>query len=203
MLIRFRKISTSTLSDVLDGLGKACVVQGLFRRSGTGRVAGFAHTIACEVGPLGAFSHGDFKVFPVFESSAANTVLVFDLGGAEVSTFGGLAALTVQNRGGAAAVIDGACRDLDELRDVGLTVASRHVTPVTGRGRMKIVGRDVPVRCGGITIKGGDLIVIDDTGIVSIEPADIPTVLAAAENIEKRDNDLAATISSKQPVDGV
>ena len=95
-------------------------------------------------------------------------VLVIDVGGAEVSTFGGLASLAAKIKGVAAVVIDGACRDVEEIRETGLWLASRHVTPTTGKKRIKVESIGQPVSVGGVGIAPGDLLVGDDTGIVVI-----------------------------------
>ena len=68
------------------------------------------------------------------------------MGGAPVSTFGGLAAQKAVARGARGAVLDGACRDLAELIASGLWVASRHVTPRSGKMRVRVEGVNVPVR---------------------------------------------------------
>jgi len=197
LVSRAKRIGTATFSDVLDSLGVNGVMSGIVRRSGQGRVAGYARTVDCRVGLLGAFDMQDFAVFPIFNSVETNTVLVMSLGGAEVSTFGGLAALTVSHRNAAGVVIDGACRDVEDLRATGLSVASRHVTPRSGRGRMTIVSRGEPVVCGGVTVKHGDLIVIDDTGIAVIPFDRLQDVVTQAETIEMHDDAKAAAVRNQ------
>src|SRR5262252_8751099 len=89
-------------------------------------------------------------------------VLMADVGGADVSTFGGLAALATRTRGAAAVVIDGGCRDVEEIRASDLWLASRSVTPTTGKTRLKLEALDEPVTIGGTAVKPGDLVVGDD-----------------------------------------
>jgi regulator of RNase E activity RraA len=40
--------------------------------------------------------------------------------------------------GAAAVVIDGGCRDIDEIRATNLWLASRFVTPISGKARMRV-----------------------------------------------------------------
>src|SRR5262249_27587949 len=84
-------------------------------------------------------------------------VLVIDVGGAEVSTFGGLASLAAKVKGVEAVVIDGACRDVEEIRETGLWLASRHVTPMTGKKRIKVEAIGQPVAIAGVAVAPGDL----------------------------------------------
>ena len=113
--------------------------------------------------------------------------LVVDAGGAEVSTFGGLAALATSLRSAAAVVIDGGCRDIDEIRATSLWRASRFVTPISGKTRIKVESIGDPVHRGGLLVRTRDLVVGDETGIVILPRAQIATVLARAEAIVEKD----------------
>lgn len=196
ILSRARKLASATIGDVLDMNGFHGVMSGIPRRSGEGRIAGFAQTMYAQVGPLGTFTFADFSVGAAFDSVEADSVLVIDLGGADVSTFGGLAALTVSRRKAAGVVIDGGCRDLEEIRAQRVSVASRHVTPRTGKGRLKVVSLDSVISCGGVTVRRGDLIVMDDTGTVVVPSAMIETILQAAEELDRRDTAFAKHLQS-------
>src|SRR5579871_1426181 len=139
---RCRAISTSTWSDALDRLGMNGVIDGLTLRSGTGAICGPAVTVKESVGVhhASAFAPGEF-----LDAVTRGAVLIFDCGGAAVSTFGGLAALAAVKREAAGVVIEGACRDLDEIRQSGLWVASAHITPRSGKGRIKIEAIGIPI----------------------------------------------------------
>jgi regulator of RNase E activity RraA len=187
LLVRVAAVGTATLSDAMDRLLIPGVTSGLRRRSGKGRAVGYAETMSAETGELGKYNEADFSVFSVFSEVHRHGMLVISLGGTETSTLGGLAGLLLRARGASGAVIDGACRDVDQLVEEGITVASRHVTPRSGRGRMRVLARDKPVVCGGVTIHPGDIIVVDDTGVVAIPRASVNEVMEIAEAIETHD----------------
>ena len=191
ILDRARALATATLGDALDAHGVAGVMSGIVRRTGSGRIAGYAQTMQEQVGPFGSFEFKDFAVGPAFDAASKDTVLVVDMGSADVSTFGGLAALTLQMRQAAGAVVDGGCRDIEEIAQIGLTVASRSVTPRTGKGRLRIVSRGEPVTCGGVSVRQDDLVVADDTGIAVIPQNRIEAVLQTAEEFDRRDAEFA------------
>lgn len=156
---------------------------GLQQRSGSQRFVGFAVTARETAGELGSFERREFGIGPIIAAVKAGEVLVIDLGGAPVSTMGGLAASATKKRGAAAVIIDGGCRDLDEMQATGLWVASRHVTPVTGKTRLRLDGINQPVQAGGVPVRPGDLIVGDPTGIVVVPRDDLERVLAEAEKM--------------------
>ena len=119
-------------------------------------------------------------------------VVVVDAGGeTETSVFGGLMGSLFQNCGVQGAIIDGACRDTDELRDLGFVVYSRAVTArgthTMFSGRKDDVVLNVPVQCGGIVVSPGDMIIADEIGVTVVPRADLETVLAAAREQAARE----------------
>jgi len=183
LLARCARMGSSTWSDALDGLGIAGAVQGIARRSGEGLMVGFAATARHVCGALGSFDRADFAVGKLVAATGPGRVLVVDMGGALISTFGGLAASAAKARQATGVVIDGGCRDVDEIRGTGLWLASRWVTPVTGKTRLKLEAMGAQVTIGGVAVNEGDLVVGDDTGIVVVPRADIARALEKAERI--------------------
>jgi regulator of RNase E activity RraA len=183
VLERCGAIPVSTWSDALDGMGIQGVMEGLELRSGNGRICGPAVTARQIPGRLGEFEKAEFAVGRLVSAATAGTVLVVDVGGQPISTLGGLAAYGTQKQGAAGVVIDGACRDVDEIRATGLWLASRWVAPTTGKGRLRLLPIGVTVTAGGITVSQGDLIVGDETGIVVVPRAVLGEALARAERI--------------------
>jgi len=183
LLERCARMGSSTWSDALDALGIAGVVQGIEQRSGQGRMVGFATTARHACGAPGAFDRADFAAGKFVAAAGPGRVLMVDMGGASISTFGGLAAAAAKHQQAAGVVIDGGCRDVDEIRSTGLWLASRCVTPVTGKTRLKLQALGEPVAIGGVSVQEGDLVVGDETGIVVVPHADIARALEQAERI--------------------
>ncbi|MBZ5603134.1 MAG: RraA family protein [Acidobacteriia bacterium] len=184
LINRCRAIATSTWSDALDRLKLDGVIGGLALRSGSGAMCGRAVTVKESVGDFysNAFAPGDF-----LEAVQSESVLMIAAAGAAVSTFGGLAALAAVKRGASGVVIDGACRDVAEIRASGLWLASRHATPMSGKGRIRVDAIGVPVELCGATVAAGDYIIGDETGVVCVSAARIEEALAIAEDLAARD----------------
>lgn len=194
LLEQCARIDTSTWSDALDQLDIAGVIEGLPQRSGAGRMCGFAITARQVPGHLHDFDKADFAVGVLVESTGPMNVLVIDVGGYPISTLGGLASYAAKQREAGGVVIDGGCRDLDEIRSTGLWLASRWVTPRTGKGRLRTQKLGEPVSVGGVSVAQGDLIVGDDTGIVAIPRARLLEVLERANRILSVDKDVEARL---------
>ena len=135
-------IAASTWADALDELAIHGVVDGISQRSGTGRMVGFAVTARHQVGELGEFDKGDFGVGQLVAACGPGRVLMVDMAGAPISTLGGLASYAASRRQATGVVIDGGCRDVDEIRATGLWLASRCVTPRTGKRRLRLLPAD-------------------------------------------------------------
>jgi regulator of RNase E activity RraA len=168
LLKELQQIGTSTWSDVMDEIGVQGVIRGLACRAGQGRFAAIAVTAKAEAGRLGDFRREEFAVGQMIDAVGPGQALVIDAGGADISTFGGLASLAAKVKGVEAVVIDGGCRDVEEIRQTGLWLASRHVTPITGKKRIKVESIGRPICVGGVSVAPGDLLIGDDTGIVAI-----------------------------------
>ena len=194
LLEEYRQIGTSTWSDILDELGVQGVIGGLVRRSGSGRFAGFAVTAKAQAGPLGSFKREAFAVGQMIDAVGPGQVLMIDVGGAEVSTFGGLASLAAKIKGVAAVVIDGACRDAEEIRETGLWLASRHMTPTTGKKRVKVESIGHPISISGVSVAPDDLVVGDETGIVVIPRQHQKTALAMCRRMVGMDQEIERAI---------
>ncbi len=195
----WRTIPVSTWSDALDRLRLPGVMTGLTWRSGESPLAGRAVTVLEEAHGLGEQPASAFDVGSFVDAAGAGDVLVIELGGAEVSSFGGLAARATTARGVAGILVNGGCRDLDEIRTTGMRVCSRHVTPISGRERVRVVGVNTPIVCASVPIAPGDYVIADETGAVSIATARFAEVRAIAEDLDARDRRFAAALDEGQP----
>jgi 3-hexulose-6-phosphate synthase/6-phospho-3-hexuloisomerase len=194
ILERCRLVATSTWSDALDTLGIAGVMHGLTLRAGSGRVAGIAMTVKETVEPFGNQLVDAFAVGRFLDAVGPGEVLVIEMSGAAVSTFGGLAARASVQRGAVGVVIDGGCRDVEDIRASGLWLCSRHVTPVSGKGRVKVDAINVQTTVCGVVVNPGDYIIGDETGVVCIPYGLIGDALLIAEDLTRRDQSFSESL---------
>jgi regulator of RNase E activity RraA len=200
LLARCTAIGVSSWSDALDELAIGGVLQGITQRSGSGRMCGFAVTARQLPGRLGDFEKSDFAVGRLVAAAGPGKVLMVDVGGAPVSTLGGLASLAASKQGASGVVIDGGCRDIDEIRATKLWLASRWVVPTTGKRRLKLQPLGGTVSVGGIEVSQGDLVVGDETGIVVVPRAKLLEVLEQAERIVAVDERVEAAIRAGESI---
>jgi regulator of RNase E activity RraA len=181
----FRSVGTSTLGDILDAMGLEGVVSGLRPMKDGSVLVGPAVTVKQISGIVGTYGIEDFPVGRVIDYAEPGDVLVFDNGGKAISTWGGLASTAAQIREIEGVVIDGACRDADQIAELGFPVFTRHITPTTGKTRIKILELNGIIQCGGIRVRPGDIMVADGTGVVVIPQEKAREILKEAQAAEK------------------
>ena len=105
----------------------------------------------------------------------------------DVAAMGNLMATAALERGMAGVVLDGAIRDMWDIRRMGLTVYARSKSPRTAVGHYATVARNVAVECAGVTVRPGDIIVADEDGVVVVPQDQAAAVLKAAQEIDDRE----------------
>jgi regulator of RNase E activity RraA len=106
----------------------------------------------------------------------------------DIAAMGNLMATAAVERGMAGMVLDGAIRDMWDIRRMGLTIYARSKTPRTAVGHYATVARNVPVECAGVTVRPGDIIVADEDGVVVVPQDRAAEVLAQAQAIDARES---------------
>ena len=101
-------------------------------------------------------------------TAKAGDVLILDCHGyTEAGHFGDIMALACQVHGIAGVVIDGSCRDAEDIKALGLPVFVRALNP-SGTVKKSLGEINVPVTCGGVRVNPGDIILGDCDGVVVI-----------------------------------
>lgn len=112
----------------------------------------------------------------------------------DVAAIGGLMGTSAKSRGMAGMVLDGAVRDIAELRALGLPVFARAVSPATAVGRYASVAKQVPVECGGVVVSPGDIVVAGEDGVVIVPKDRAADVLRRAREIDERETKMVPFI---------
>jgi len=167
----FQGIPTTTLADLL-GRGQ---VMDFGIRSLWGpvpRVAGPAFTVRCPPGD-------NLMLHAAIYRAEASSVVVVESGDVDYALAGGNVCAVAQRRGIAGFVADGVIRDLGEVRELGFPVFARGVVPIPG-AKKAVQPLNERVRCGGVAVDAGDVVVADEEGIVVVPFARADEVLSGA-----------------------
>jgi 4-hydroxy-4-methyl-2-oxoglutarate aldolase len=108
-----------------------------------------------------------------------------------VALVGDLLATQALDQGVAGMLVDGAVRDLEELRELGLPIWARYVR-AQGATKEHVGQLDASVVVGGAAIAPGDVIVLDADGAVVVKANSVDAVASAALEREARESELRA-----------
>ena len=133
-------------------------------------------------------------------------IIVVDAGGdSETSVCGGLMGGLAKNRGIRAMVIDGAGRDVDELRDIRFPIWTRAITPrgthTMFSGRKEELSINVPICCGGVTVYPGDFVIADEIGVTVVPLVEAGKVLKAAREQAAREQSTRQWVAKGKTVE--
>lgn len=184
---RLKKVASSAVSDSQKSFGPMhaaikSIVPGMV-------VAGPAFTVKCYPGAIITVHKA------LLEAKPGDVIVVDGEADDRGALFGELMSLQAHTIGIAGIVIDGPCRDVNGVRDLGFPVWSRFVTPRVGSNR-RVGETQVPVSCGGVVVRPGDWILADDDGVVVIPQEKLEAVAAAAEAVEIKERKIAERIRS-------
>lgn len=174
----FQALSPTTLADVLTRDSVMDIgIRPLWQPMP--RVAGPAYPVRCPPGD-------HLMLHAAIYRAAPGSVIVVESGDLDYALAGGNVCAVAQKHGVAAFVLDGAIRDLAESRSRRFPIFGRGVIPIPG-AKEKIGELNVPVRCGGVEVVPGDMVVADEEGIVVVPAMRAAEVLDAAQKRAKKD----------------
>lgn len=151
------------------------------------KVAGPARTVACS-------QSDNLMVHAAIEHIQEGDVVVLVMPEPEaVGLIGDLLVTQIQLKGAVGILMNGAVRDVDELKELGLPVWSSFIR---AKGAIKTtVGKlNVPVTMGGTTINPADIIVMDTDGATCVPQERLEEVLEKSEARLEREATMRAKL---------
>jgi 4-hydroxy-4-methyl-2-oxoglutarate aldolase len=82
-------------------------------------------------------------------------------------------------RGARGLVVDGLVRDRRKMDEMGFPAFATGSRPVDSMGRLTVYAYGVPIRCGGVVVRPGDLVFAEPDGVVVV-PAEVEEAIVSA-----------------------
>lgn len=187
-LMRFAGVPTEHLVDAMDGRG---ALDFMVKAIDPARAQFVGSALTCQCAP------GDNLaiVASLAQLQPGDVIVAATDAHATLAVVGRRVTGMARNRGAVAVVTDGLARDVPGIRQNGVPVFCRGVTPnsatAAGPG---VVGQ--PVVVGGVAVASGDVIVGDGDGVVVIPHGRIDDVLMRLEAVRRREADLAEKLAA-------
>jgi 4-hydroxy-4-methyl-2-oxoglutarate aldolase len=191
--------------EALGALGTATVHEAIGRRGFAGphlrpiqqdvRLAGTAVTVSSHPGD-------NLMIHAAVELCREGDVLVVTSTAPSThGVFGELLATSLMARGVRALVVDAGVRDTAELRAMGFSVWSRHVS-CEGTVKASPGSVNVPVVLGGTVVSPGDVVCADDDGVVVVARDEAAWALdRSRERVAREDGTRARLAAGELGVD--
>jgi 4-hydroxy-4-methyl-2-oxoglutarate aldolase len=168
----FQQLSPTTLADVLSRDHVMDIgIRPLW--PDMPRVAGPAYTVRCPAGD-------NLMLHAAIYRAAPGSIIVVESADVDYAVAGGNVCAVAQRHGIMAFVVDGVIRDVAEARENRFPVFARGVIPIPG-GKDVLETLNGPIRCGGVDVVAGDVVVADEEGIVVVPSVRAETVLKDAQ----------------------
>lgn len=153
------------------------------------RLVGTAVTVKTLAADLAAA----FKAIDICQPG--DIVVIDSHGSVNTAFWGENMSMSALNKGVIAAVIDGACRDVEEIKKIGFPVICKGIVPnvgsVAGYGDV-----NVSIQCAGVSVSPGDIVVIDCNGVVVVPRSEATEILKKAQNLLKAEHILQERIKA-------
>lgn len=196
----FQQVAIASVADAVDKVcGKRAYLDSSIKpRINDRRICGPAATVL--EAATDEFVPPQHALDLIDEAPRGSVIVIAIEGGvSDVAVWGGLMTAGAVANEHAGAVLDGAVRDLTEIRrDYGFPVYARDVSPGTTLGRYRTVASQVPVQVGGVVVHPGDIIVGDIDGVVVVPRDRAAEVLAMAQEIDARELEQAKLIIAER-----
>lgn len=178
------RLYTAVLSDVLDGLNYCdqALPPSIRPLDDSLTMVGYARTgLYREVHHVVPDENPYELEIALVDDLKPDEVAVFGCGGSNrIAPWGELLSTASRVRGAAGCVTDGMVRDVRAIRNLRFPVFHAGIAPLDSKGRGKVAEIDVPIRCAGVAITPGDLIVGDADGVIVVPRALEERALALA-----------------------
>jgi 4-hydroxy-4-methyl-2-oxoglutarate aldolase len=183
-----KKLAGTPTGYVVDALGRSGALD-----QGIRRVFECAPFIGSAL-PVGTTARDNLAPYAALKVAKPGDVMMIATGDfLGASVIGDLIIGMMRNCGIVAAVTDGLVRDVPGIRDVGIPVYARGVSPNSPfKNGPGAVG--YPLTLGGVVVSPGDIVVGDGDGVAVIPAGRLGEVLSALEGIRKKEAQMESAI---------
>jgi regulator of RNase E activity RraA len=188
----FRNVEAASVADAMEQLyGTKAYMSHDMRPLFNTKFAGAAKTVLLKKEEHHEGSKAQQGMLDAIDEAPAGSVYVMVLeDGLDYAGIGGLMSTAMKYRGFAGAVVDGGLRDVPQVTRLQFPVFSRGIVPSTTVNHFRFAGKDVPVRCAGVLVNPGDIIVADLDGVVVVPFQKAADVLKKAQELDQSEHSM-------------
>lgn len=174
----FKKVSTPNISDAMH---REPCMEGIKQMTTKGaKIIGRAFTVKTVDGDWA-------KPVEAIDKAEEGEIIVIDADGGNTAVWGELASWSCKEKGVPGIVIDGAVRDVDDIKEIDFPVFARYRSSNAGEPK-GYGGLNVDIRCGGVRVKQGDWIIGDDSGVMVVPKEEALQIANRSLDVMEKEN---------------
>ena len=185
----FKRVAYENIREILEKVSTANISDAMHRREALRQIVPVTAGVKM-VGPAVTVRTypGDWaKPVEAIDHAEEGDVIVIDAGGTGPAVWGELASHSAKEKKLAGVVVDGAVRDVADIRRMKFPAFAKMVTPSAGEPKgFGEIG--VPVNIGGTKISPGDWVIGDDDGVIVLPDKKAIEFTNRAMDVLEREN---------------
>jgi regulator of RNase E activity RraA len=192
------ELASADVADAVERLtGRRAHMASEIRLVAGSRLSGPAVTLSLVREEGAASAAVGLAVVELLESAPAGSVVVATLDDRQdLAVVGASLGVLAGARRLAGFVVDGAVRDLADLRRLGLPTFARGTAAGSAGGHYRLAGVNQAVTCGGLEVRPGDHLVADEDGVAVAPRERLDEVLALAKTLRDEERSLLPLIEA-------
>ena len=190
LIAELKAMDTASISDAMDKLGIPCGLLGIQAVIPGHKMCGEAFTVHYVPCGMEKGTVGDF----IDDVKPGQVVVIDNAGRTYCTVWGDIMTFTAKTKGIEGTLIDGVCRDVNGIEELGYAIYTKGKYMVTGKERVEVDGVNVPVSISGVQVRPGDIILGDDSGALCIPKEKAAEVLEVARKIEATEQAIIAEV---------
>lgn len=189
------QLDTCVIADAMDSVGLNGVLPGFRLVAGRAQLCGPIVTVTLGAGPA-KVGQRHLGAAAIDRASPGDVIVVDNDGRLAMGAWGGLLSVAAVQAGVGGVVVNGACRDVDEIETMELSVFAKGTTPVTARGRVHERATGEPTRINDVTVRSGDILRADRSGVVVLPVEAVEEIVSVATELAGQEREMIALLQS-------
>jgi 4-hydroxy-4-methyl-2-oxoglutarate aldolase len=193
---RLEAVYTGAIHDVMRAMGLTNFVlpPEILPLVGGDKIAGPIYTVEGKSGDSFDAHETLLEWTGLLSKAPGGHVIVCQPNDNEIALMGELSAETLKLKGVKGYIVDGGCRDIEFLLDMGFSTWCKFKTPKDIVGRWLPVAFNETIRIGDAQISGGDWVLGDRDGIVILPKDKAEDIVAETERVIGTENKIRTSI---------
>ncbi|MHA2097627.1 MAG: RraA family protein [Candidatus Kariarchaeaceae archaeon] len=194
-----QSVSSTNISDALDRLSIQGILDGIKAVHDNNKSV-FGRVVTVKLTDKKVDNPPNLGVEAVENAKSGQIIVMANEGRVKMACWGGILSTASKEKRISSVIIDGACRDIDEINSLDFPVYARGVAIRSAKNRVYQEAINVPVMVSDVKIKPNDIIFGDQNGVVCIPQEFEEKILSQAWKLYQVETEMTSEIISGKSI---